>query len=143
MNGKRTYKESGFTLIELLVAISILGIVSGTVLIQFDMFGTGAGQEFKQILSFLRLQHGRSLRTNSSMKITFDSEEHQFQVSKNGNALDKLTLGQWKVVKPQSSFSIKVSPYQYRPTTIVLENRRGEERRITTDWTRGFKHLQQ
>jgi prepilin-type N-terminal cleavage/methylation domain-containing protein len=134
--------ETGFTLIELLVAITILGVVTGTTLIRYDFFGTGASQSFRQITSFLRLQHARTLQSSSTLKLQINADEGRIKVVRENSTIDRLILDRWELVDPSGQISIRLSPWSYERKRITFQNPQGEQRVLRTDWSLGFVESQ-
>jgi prepilin-type N-terminal cleavage/methylation domain-containing protein len=135
-------KDSGFTLIELLVAITILGVVTGTTLIRYDFFSTGSSQAFRQIVSFLRLQHARTLQSSSIVTLRINANENRIDVIQNEETIDRLLLDRWTIIEPSGRFSIRLSPWSYERQRLTLQNSQDQERVLRTDWSLGFVEQQ-
>lgn len=129
-----------FTLVEMLIAITILGIIASTTLIKVDLFGTDADQEFRQMISFLRLQHARTLRTNSSISVELDpSNEAISVIQEDGDSKRVFQLERLAMQQPRQKKRIRLSPWNFEPYRFVVEHPDGNELTIRTSWTLGFE----
>jgi prepilin-type N-terminal cleavage/methylation domain-containing protein len=133
----------GFTLIELLVVIAILGIVSGTVLIRANPFESAGRQEFRQVRSFLRTQHAKTLRTGETVTLEFQPSENRILVlDQNDEPTDHLILDNWSLEGTDGSYRIDLTPYRTGDEEIVFRHVTDRVNTMQRDWITGFRELE-
>lgn len=133
----------GFTLIELLVVIAILGIVSGTVLIRANPFESDGRQEFRQVRSFLRKQHAKTLRTGETVRLEFQPSENRILVlDQNNEPTERLVLDNWSLEGTDGSYRIDLNPYRTGSEEVRFRHVSDREKRMQRDWITGFRELE-
>lgn len=141
MSGRRS--RLGFTLVELLVVIAILSIVSGTVLIRTNPFESEGRQELRQIRSFLRKHHARTLRTGNTITITFNANDNEIRVRDDENETSEvLSLNNWTLQNVDGSLQLKLNPYRTGNEEVVFQHASGRETQLRRDWITGFRTVQ-
>lgn len=131
-NGRRA-----FTLVELLIVMAVIGVVTGTVLLRTNFTGGGEDQEFRQIVTFLRRQHARTLRSSKTLTVRFNRDERRILVvDDNDDVIDRLPVDRWSL---ENTREVSVSPWSAQPGRLTFVNEAGREKNVARDWILGFE----
>lgn len=127
----------GFTLVELLIVMAVIGVVTGTVLIRTNFTEGGEDEEFRQIVTFLRRQHARTLRSSKALTVRFNPGERRILVvDDNDEVLDRFPLDRWSL---ENTRELSVSPWSAQSGRLTFVNESGREKNVARDWILGFE----
>lgn len=107
----------GFSLIELMIVMAIIGILASATMIRIDFFGTERSQEMDRLLTFVRIQHARTLRRTQSLRIQFSDDNTVLVRTPDGEQLKTLSLTEWSIDSP---VKLTFTPWNVRGDRIQL-----------------------
>jgi len=123
--------------------IAILGIVSGTVLVRTNPFASEGRQELRQIRSFLRKHHAKTIRTGNTATVNFNADDNEIQVlGDEEEPTEILSLTDWTLKNVSGSTRVKLNPYRTDNEDIVLRHGSDREIHLRRDWIIGFRTME-